>query len=268
MDKTKTSKMHTPPTAAYPVVWIDHVKEPNRFYAFFILGFVIKVIILIPQFIEIIFLVIIAAVLSVINSFVVLFIGKYWDTAYDFILGFMRFSTKIVFFFFGLTNTYPGFDFSPSDKSIKVEITKPTKPSRFFAFPIIGGLARIILLIPFAIYHSVLENGSWVGVVCSSFPVFFKGKYPESTYELARDTQRVNLALSAYFFGFSDKYPNFWISMNHQTIKIILIILGTILALGNFSRDLKPTNDYQNNQIYQYNNNNIMQQTPSQTSGY
>lgn len=240
MDKTTTAKMHTPPPAAYPVVWIDHIKDPNRFYAFFVLGFVYKIIILIPQFIEMIFLIIIAAILSVINSFVVLFTGKFWDTNYNFLLGFMRFSTKIHFFFTGLTNTYPGFDFSVSDKSMKVEIANPTSPSRFFAIPVIGGLARIILLIPYAIYESVLSHGAWTGVVASSFPALFKGRYPESTYELARDSQRVMLASSAYMFGFSDKYPNFWISMNHQTIKIILIIIGALMALGNFSMDMKP----------------------------
>ncbi len=266
MDKT-TAKTYSPPSAAYPVVWIDHIKDPNRFYAFFVLGFVFKVIILIPQFIELIFLAIIAAVLSIINSFVVLFTGKYWDTAYDFLLGLMKFHAKIYFFFTGLTNKYPGFDFSLPDASMKIAIAKPTNPSRFFAFPVIGGLARIILLIPYCIYESVLSHGAWIGVVFSSFPALFQGKYPESTYEFTRDTQRVMLASSAYMIGFSDKYPNFWISMNHQTIKIILIIAGAVLALGNFSADLKPRdNYYQNNQMQQY--NNTMEQAPSQTSGY
>lgn len=264
-----TEKTHTPPAGIYPAISIGHIQKPNRFYAFFLIGFLVKCIILIPQFFEIIILGIIYFILSIINSLVVLFTGKYWDTAYTFILGFMRFEAKIYYYFVGLTDTYPGFDFSLPD-GIKVDIAKPTNPSRFFAFPVIGGLVRIIFLIPYGIYTTVIHHGAWIGVVFSSFPVLFSGKYPESTYELARDSQRVALASSAYMSGFSDKYPSFWISMNHQTVKIILIILGALAAFGNFSADLTPRTIEDNKYQYQQQLNEFesMPQDSTNTSTY
>lgn len=243
----KTAKKSTPPANIYPALTLDHITNPNRFYAFFVLGFVIKCIILIPQAIEMLFLAIFSLFVSIINSFVVLFTGKYWDFAYTYIVGFLRFNAKIYFFFSGLTDTYPGFDFS-LPKEIQIDIPKPTNPNRFFAIPVLGGVVRIILLIPFLIYQMIVSNGSSVGVVASSFPVLFAGKYPESTYEMARDAQRIVLAASIYNTGLSDKYPSFWISMNHQTIKIILIIIGVVLmTLGNIASNFTKQDTYDNN---------------------
>lgn len=213
------------PKNLYPDIKIGINEKPNRFYAFPLIGFLTKVIILIPVFIWMWLLAIIQIFISIINSFIVLFTGKYWKTAYDYNLGFMRLSIKVTYFIQGLTDKYPGFGFSIQDK-FSVDVAFPENPNKFYAIPIIGGLIRIILLIPYFIFQTAISNGANIGVFVSFFPVLFMGKYPESTYELARDSVRVSMGSSAYMSGLSDKYPSFHISMNHQTIKIILIILG------------------------------------------
>lgn len=215
----------------YPSLTAEHIKNPNRFYAFPILGMLIKFIILIPVYIEMIFLILAFAVLSIVNSFAVLFTGKYMDAFYQFNLGFMRLSAKVSFFLWGLTNKYPGFDFTIND-TFNVDIEKPQNPNRLWAFPLLGGLAKMIILIPYFIYTSVLDYASRLGVFISFAPVLFMGKYPESTYELARDYFKLTLRSSVFMTGLSDKYPSFHISMNHKTTKIILIILAILLMIG------------------------------------
>lgn len=221
------------PDNLYPNLSIEHISNPNRLYAIPLLGGLIKVIICIPLFIFTFFLAIGFLFLSLINSFVVLFTGSYWNTAYTFSLNFLRFQTKINFFFFGLTDRYPGFSFSAAG-DFTFDIPKPTNPNRLLAIPLLGGFVRAILLIPYFVYVSILKNASGIAIAISSFVVLFKGRYPESTYELARDYTRISLASSCYLIGLSDSYPNFWISMNHKTIKIILITVSVLIVVGNF----------------------------------
>jgi len=237
----------------YPTITVSRIKNPSRLYAFPLLGFVLKGIMLLPQGIELIALSILAFfMVFIINPFVILFTGKYWDPAYQLYAGILRLSIKMTFFFGGLTNKYPGFGFTIHD-TFSVTIEKPSHPNRWLNFPLLGLLVRIILLIPFMFYEGVIRNAAGLAIFGASFPSFFKGYYPESSFELARDGTRLNLSQSMYIAGLSDKYPSFWISMNHQTIKIILIILGALMMLGNIGNSANTSretsrynNDYNN----------------------
>lgn len=221
------------PTNLYPTLSVTHIQNPNRLFAVPLLGILVKIILVIPVGIELIVLYIANFFITIANSFVVLFSGKYWDIAYSLNLGLMRLITKLYLYIYGLTDKYPGFDLTIQDPLITLDIKKPESPNRLFAIPLLGGLARIILLIPYFIYQSVLNYAVGVGVIISSFPVLFTGKYPKTTYEFARDFTRITLASTVYMSGLSDSYPSFWISMNHQAVKIILIIVGTLIFVTN-----------------------------------
>lgn len=231
-----------PPSNIYPVIDINRNEMPNKLYAIPILGFLIKAIILIPVVIWIQILTMAASYLTIINSFIVLFTSKYSKDAYNFNLGLSRLTAKTIYFLYGLTDKYPGVSLEIKD-NFTVDIEFPENPSKFFAIPIIGGLIRVILLIPYFIYQMVLSYAAFIGVFFSFFNVLVKSKYPESTFELARDSVRVSQATFVYMSGLSDKYPSFHISMNHKIIKIILLVAGALLLLGtNFSSLLIPSN--------------------------
>jgi len=215
----------------YPFVSVSRIKNPSRLYAIPFIGFMIKIIMLIPVVVEVFCLGIAAIVILLINSFIVLFTGKYWKVAYDLNLALLRMSVKINFFIVGITNTYPGFSLTIED-DFSVEIPYNKTPNRFFAIPILGGLARIILLIPYIIYQSLINNASNVAFFVSWIPVLFTGIFPESSFEIMRDNVRLGQATTAYFMGLSDTYPSFWISMHHKKIKIVFIILGIVLSVS------------------------------------
>lgn len=230
---------------AYPIISINQNLNANRFYAIPLIGFIAKIILLIPYFIAIFGVSIGLIFILLINSFCVLFNGKYWDFAYNYNRGIIRMGTKMYFYLTGLTDKYPEFNFN-NGRDFTLEINQPQNPNRWFAFPILGGVVRIILLIPYYIYSQVLQSGAYLGVFLSFAKVLFESKYPESTYEFARDSQRVSQATGTYLFGLSDSYPSFKISMNHKNIKIALIIGGIILTILQWSH--RNTNHYQ----YQY----------------
>ena len=94
---------------------IEKIENPNRFYAVPVLGFLIKLIFIIPVGIELLFLAIGYFVVSFINSLIVLFTGKYWHFAYQWGLGIIQLTIKSHFYFYGLTDKYPGFNLEIND---------------------------------------------------------------------------------------------------------------------------------------------------------
>lgn len=242
----------------YPHLAVENNKNPNRFYAIPFFGLIAKLIILTPVIIELSVLGFVACIALVINWFFILFTGKYWDSAYKLFVGLLRLGAKTALFIWGITDKYPGFTFD-TNKLLELDIAKPEKPNRLLAIPFIGILIRLILLIPYLIFTKVMIHGSLLALLISWFAVTFRGKLPESLYEFEKDTLRVSVALLAYFFGLSDKYPSFNISMNHQTVKILLIIAGAILAAGN-SED---RDRYSNNYLYEYNYESNSEHFPS-----
>lgn len=243
------------PANLYPKFTLTHITDPNKLWAVPVIGGIIKFLILIPVFIELGVLLIVYILLLLINSLVVLFTGKYWVTCYDFTMGVLRLLVKTYLFGFGVTNKYPGFDFTIEDK-FSFDMPMPKNPNRLFAFPILGGVVRWVLMIPFMIWVTVTEYAASFGALAATIPVLFMGKYPESSYEMVRDHTRLFLAHAMYWNGYTEQYPNFWISWNHKGIKILLIVLGILAFLGNLGNHSMYPNQYQNN----YYNQQMMQQ--------
>lgn len=239
------------PSSVYPQINIERIQDPNRFYAIPILGGFIKFIMLVPIIFEVLGLMLVGAFLLFINSFVVLFSGKYWPVAYKLNVGILTLLTKTWFFSFGLTNKYPRFNFEISD-NYTVEFNYPQTSSRLYSVTLIGGLIRLILLIPFFIFLLFISYGYTFSSILASFAVLFKGYYPESSFEFARDGSRIYLSYMTYMSGISDKYPSWQISWNHKTMKIAFLVLGAILYVGqtafsihnSLSNNLKASSRY------------------------
>lgn len=249
----------TLPKNYYPKLEIPRNEHPNRWLNIPFIGILIRLILTIPVTIFFFFLGIYFVVLYVITPFYILFTGKYWDYAYTFFNNFMTYSVKLSVYLFGITEKYPGFNFG-SNGLFNLHIDKPQKPSRFLAFPVIGFIVRLILLIPYLIFESVMQNGSRVAVISSWFVILFKGKYPESLHEFVREYLRVSIATSMYMFYLSDKYPSFHIIMKNERAKIILLVLGILLTIFGTINDIQNSNNDFNNaqeKNMQYNFDNL-----------
>lgn len=220
----------------YPDLSFTHIKDPNKWLSFPLFGFVFKGIVLIPVFIELILLgIIYFFVVILINPFIILFSGKYWQFAYELNLGVMRLSLKLYAFFAGITNKYPWFNLKIKDELFSLNIEKPKNPSKLLNFPILGILFKVIILFPFWIVDKVVNSAAGIAYFFSSLPIFFRGRYPESAYEITRDYLRLSFAGCMYLTGLSDIYPSMYVSLNHKKIKIFLLILGILISFSNFN---------------------------------
>lgn len=185
---------------------VDYLENPNRLWAFPVLGGMVKVIVVIPIGFWLLIVAVAAMALSVINGFIVLFTGTYWGPAHALAVGLMRLSAKARCFFLGLSDTYPGFSLDSSD-GVRLAIAMPREPNRFFALPLVGGIVRYAILVPIFIFLFVLGLLVMVVYWFTWIPVLLIGKYPEGLFRLMVFTQRFQLKLTAYIFGLSDRYP-------------------------------------------------------------
>ena len=192
----------------YPGFTIEHIQNPSRLWALPVIGGAIKFIIVFPVALWLVILQFAASILTIINSFVVLFTGKYWEPAYGLAVGSIRLSTKLNCFAVGLADAYPGFSLDAGDY-MKLELPMPSQPSRFFAVPLIGGFVRTLLLIPFFIFLYVIGIVVLVVYWIAWVPVLFVGQYPERLFDFMVYALRLQLRLSTYTYGLTDRYPKF-----------------------------------------------------------
>lgn len=219
--------------SVYPALSATLIENPSRFYAFPILGGLIKFIILIPVMLNLGIVSIAAGIYITFNCLKIFFTDRYSRRTYEYVMKYMRMSTKYYFFLYGLTNKYPGFSSNIED-AFSVEMAYPESPSRLFAIPFVGMIIRFVLLIPYILFMQIIAYASSIGVFLVGWiPVLFTGRYPESIFELARDTVRLSLATTAYASGLSDTYPSFKISWNHKVKKIVLIVIAIVCLILN-----------------------------------
>jgi hypothetical protein len=194
-------------TTAYPVaLTLSPPPTSTRFWAVPLIGFLIKGLILIPHLMVIYILGLALGIAELFIWIPVLFTGRYPDWAYALVAGYLRWTTRIALYFYGLTDAYPAFSFdSPGDMFIE----RPESSSRFFAILIIGGIVRYVLLIP----HFIIVYGLSIAAgACQQaiwIPVLFGGQYPSWAFTLVGGTITWGTRVYAYFFGLTDRYPPF-----------------------------------------------------------
>jgi hypothetical protein len=107
--------MPDPTRAPFPVrVEADYPEHPSRLLAGLgLLFFLPKVILLVPHIAVMWFLGIAALVVMIAGYAAVLFTGSYPRGLYEFLLGTVRWQTRMNAWLYGLTDVYPPFKLEP-----------------------------------------------------------------------------------------------------------------------------------------------------------
>jgi hypothetical protein len=96
----------------YPVqLTIREQTKYNRLFAIPLLGFLIKVVIVIPQLIVLWVLLLVFELLQLVTWIPVLFGAKYPSSLHRYVTAVFRWSVRVQAFFWGLTDRYPPFSF-------------------------------------------------------------------------------------------------------------------------------------------------------------
>jgi hypothetical protein len=104
-----------PPPSGHPVqLSIERPDRYSRGLAILGLPFLYgRFIALIPVFIVLAVLGIVAFFAALVFQFVVLFTGRYPEGGHSFVSGYMRLELRVVAWLYGLTDKYPGFNIQP-----------------------------------------------------------------------------------------------------------------------------------------------------------
>jgi hypothetical protein len=204
----------------YPVR-LDGELEPNLSRWLWL----VKWLLLIPHLIVLVFLWIAAAVIWLIALFAILFTGRYPRGLFDFELGVMRWTWRVLFYSYSAlgTDRYPPFSLNEEpDYPARLEVEYPEQLSR--------GLVLVkwwLLVIPHALVVGIFEGGwgwgwgheegHWVAnvgligvlVLIAAVMLLFAARYPRGIFNLVMGLNRWSFRVAAYVLLMRDEYPPF-----------------------------------------------------------
>ena len=176
-------------------LWTTEPAERDRLTA------LVRILMVIPQYIVLFFVGIAAFVIVVVGWFGALFTGRLPDFAEDFLSGYLRWVVRVEAYLWFLTDEYPPFTLAPAPAyPVQLELPPATDLNR------LAVLFRIILVIPAAIVAGVLWTGLGVVSIVSWASIVFTGAMPQSIYEAARVAVRYHTRYAGYFWMLTPEY--------------------------------------------------------------
>jgi hypothetical protein len=212
----------------------------------------LRLLLLIPQFIVLFVLGVAAFVVAVIGWFAALVLGRLPDWAADFLAGYLGWATRVDASESLLVDRYPPFAFSAPGYPVRIEL-HPGQLNR------LAVLLRIFLVIPAAIVYAVISAG-WA--TCSFFIwliVLVLGRMPEPLFEATAAIARYSMRLQAYWLMLTPAYPKrlfgdgtltpgelrdgepgrasatrpFLMTTAGRVVLVVFIVIGIVSAIGS-----------------------------------
>lgn len=199
-------------TADYPVRYdIARDASQSRLTNFPLgIGTLIRSILLIPHFIILYFLGIVAYIIYFIAKFAILFTGTYPAGMYNFVAMYVRWNARASAYLLSLFDKYPPFTGDEDAASpFSFTLVYPATSSRLLNFPFLGLVIRAILLIPHFVILFFLGIAMVTVVFIAQFAILFSGAFPEGMHSFCVGVARWSTRITAYMFGLTDAYPPF-----------------------------------------------------------
>jgi hypothetical protein len=178
------------------------------------------------------FLLSIASVLAILPQIIVLFVleigaffgylgvcvavlvtARYPRGLFDFIVGVIRWASRVSSWTYNLTDSYPPFSFDPDAHPLRFDAEYPEGGvSRWRGIPLLTGIMALPILI---VGWVLLLVGYLVLILPPIIPgvasliILFTGQYPESLFNLVRNGLRLTARGQAYATFTVTKYPPF-----------------------------------------------------------
>jgi hypothetical protein len=192
---------HAAPTAAgYPVhVEIQHQERYSRFMP------LVKWLLLLPHYIVLTVLGLVAFFAIVAAWFAVLFTGRYPRGLFDFLVGVQRWGMRVYAYLYLMVDPYPPFTLADDPNyPVHLEIEYPEE-----------GVARWrplvawILAIPYLIVAGIIHYIAYVLVFFAFFTILFARVFPKGMFDIVLVALRWQSRGYAYALWMVTRYPPF-----------------------------------------------------------
>jgi hypothetical protein len=194
----------------------------------------VKWILVIPHFVVLVFLWIAFAATTVFAFFAILFTGRHPRALFDFKVGVLRWTWRVIFYSYSAlaTDRYPPFTLADvPDYPARLHVDYPQELSRglvlvkwwLLALPqylIVGVFAGGTL----AGFNMANHHGGWSSggglidllVLIAAVVLLFTGRYPRSIFDFIIGMNRWGYRVAAYATLMTDTYPPFRLDMGGQ----------------------------------------------------
>ncbi|MFG3053989.1 DUF4389 domain-containing protein [Kitasatospora sp. NPDC048239] len=160
----------------------------------------LRLLLLIPQFVVVWVLSVVAFFIAVIGWFGALVLGRLPGFVEDYLSGYVPYETRINASALLTVDRYPPFAFRAPDYPVQVEL-RPGELNRLAVF------FRLILAIPAMIIQGVLYAGWWTVAFISWLVVLILGRMPQPLYEATTAILRYRMRYIAYMLMLTSAYP-------------------------------------------------------------
>jgi hypothetical protein len=188
-----------PPSAPYPAVTeFDWQEEYSRFMP------IVKGLLLLPHWIVLAFIWI-GALFAIVGAwFAVLFTGKYPPGIHRFLVGTMRWTTRVSAYGLLMVDGYPPFSFDPDDNyPARFDAAYTEQIARW------RPLVHWLLVIPYAIVAGVLLWLAYIVSFIAFFTILFTKKFPQGLFDFNVVAMRWSNRSTVYQLWMTEKYPPF-----------------------------------------------------------
>ena len=143
-----------------------------------------------------------AFVVAFLGWFAALFTGRLPESFAKFLLGYVRWTTRVYAYEFLMTDAYPPFALDP-DPTYPVDVTVTTgRLNRVAVF------FRIILVLPAAIVSMVLTYGMQAFGIITWIITLVTGRMPDAIFGASAATIRWQTRMNSYFWMLTSYYPS------------------------------------------------------------
>jgi len=200
-----------PDPDAFPVrLMFDETQGIGRLWGLPLIGFAVRMLLLIPHLIVLMFLAVAAVFLMYLSWIPVLFTGRQAGFVVSIVGGYLRWSTRLTAYLYLLTSGYPPFSLlGEDDYRVRVEIDEDQRINRLWGIPLIGFLVRVIILIPHFIVLWLIGIAAFVLIAFSWLPVLLLGRQAQLVYSVVGGWMRYGLRVTSYLMLLHDRYPPF-----------------------------------------------------------
>ena len=186
------------PSGAYPIDYeVDYVRERNRLTTFF------RLILAIPWLIVAYLYEIVGLVLAIVAWVVVLVLGRYPRTLYDWNSGILRYFGSLAGFVYLATDAWPPFGWNQRpDQPQRVLVAPPAeRQSRLKV------LVRLILALPLLVLSYAINYLTIAAAVASWLTIVFRGYQPQWIQDTIVFAARWHIRVGGYLLLLTDIYP-------------------------------------------------------------
>ncbi|MFC8719166.1 DUF4389 domain-containing protein [Kitasatospora sp. NPDC057198] len=161
----------------------------------------LRLLLLVPQYVVLWLLSIVAFAVVVIGWFGALFGGRLPRFAADWLSGYLGYATRVHASSLLLTDRYPPFRFDAPDHPVRIELRPGGPLNRLAVF------FRLLLAVPAAIVEGLLMTGWWALSFVSWLVVLVLGRMPEALFGATAAVLRYWMRLQAYLMMLTSAYP-------------------------------------------------------------